>query len=374
MFAKRIERLKPSLVREILAAAQAPGVISFAGGLPAAETLYQPNLAQMQIPASIWQYGVSEGEATLRELVALRAQKLGLQCSADQVLILNGSQQGIDLVAKLWAEDGMSILCESPTYLAALQVFELFGAQFEASRDAMMAPQDVAHSAARFSYLIPTFQNPTGACYSTEQRVALAQAFDAKQMPVFEDDPYRDLAFDGAAPAPLVSHLKSVQWVYQGSFSKTLAPGLRLGYLIAHPDLIVSLTRLKQAADLHSNRLSQAIVAQVLQSGELDAHIETILPVYRAKRDHMHQLLTHYLADKATWEKPRGGLFFWLNLNQAQDTMALMRAGLEQGLAVMSGAPFCTTDHSGATLRLNFSHSNLTQIEAGVQRLAGLIK
>lgn len=374
MFAKRIDRLKPSLVREILAAAQAPGVISFAGGLPAAETLFQPELSQLNLPASIWQYGASEGEPALRELVAQRANRLGLACSSEQVLILNGSQQGIDLVAKLWVQETTQILCESPTYLAALQVFDLFGARFECSQSEGLSPADIAHSQADFAYLIPTFQNPTGRCYSIEQRQQLAQAFDQRAMPVFEDDPYRDLAFDDPAPAPLVAHLQAAPWVYQGSFSKTLAPGLRLGYLIAHPDLIVPLTRLKQAADLHSNRLSQAIVSQVLADGTLEQHIAGLLPIYREKRDLMHHALTEHLADKARWHKPAGGLFFWLELNQAQDTLALMRAGLTQGLAVMAGEPFYPQASSVAALRLNFSHSSLVQIEQGVARLARLVQ
>ncbi|QLI81762.1 PLP-dependent aminotransferase family protein [Chitinibacter fontanus] len=374
MFAKRIDRLKPSLVREILAAAQAPGVISFAGGLPAAETLFQPELSELKLPASIWQYGASEGESVLRDLVAQRANRLGLACRPDQVLILNGSQQGIDLVAKLWVEETTKILCESPTYLAALQVFDLFGASFESSQADWLSPTDIEASQADFAYLIPTFQNPTGRCYSTEQRQLLAQAFDLRRMPVFEDDPYRDLAFDGPAPAPLVSHLQSVPWVYQGSFSKTLAPGLRLGYLIAHPDLIVPLTRLKQAADLHSNRLSQAIVTHVLANGTLDKHIADLLPIYREKRDLMHQVLTEQLAEKAYWHKPAGGLFFWLELKRDCDTHYLMQKALALGLAIMPGDPFYPAKpQQTCTLRLNFSHSSLELIEEGVNRLARLI-
>ncbi|WP_348946198.1 PLP-dependent aminotransferase family protein [Chitinibacter sp. FCG-7] len=377
MFAQRIDRLKPSLVREILAAAQAPGVISFAGGLPAAETLFQPDFSHSRIPDSIWQYGPSEGEPALRELVAARARAMGLPCQASQVLILNGSQQGIDLVAKLWIDDGTPVLCESPTYLAALQAFELFGAHCQAAEqnEIGLKPEGIAASAAQFAYLIPTFQNPTGACYDAQRRQQLAAALDAQGMPVFEDDPYRDLAFDGAAPAPLVSHLQSAQWIYQGSFSKTLAPGLRLGYLIAHPDLIVPLTRLKQAADLHSNRLSQHIVTQVLHSGELDAHVARILPVYRQKRDAMDQMLRHYLGDKASWQQPAGGLFFWLTLNQHCDTLALMQRALAQGLAIMPGTPFYPAGSAQrCTLRLNFSHSTLAQIEDGVRRLASLLE
>ncbi|WP_047391179.1 PLP-dependent aminotransferase family protein [Chitinibacter sp. ZOR0017] len=376
MFAPRITRLRPSLVREILAAAQSPGMISFAGGLPATETLYAPDWTQLQLSPQLLQYGPSEGEPQLRALVAERARHMGLDCSAEQVLILNGSQQGIDLVAKLWVSEGTRILCESPTYLAALQVFELFGADMQPGTGdaAGLLPAAVTAEQAEFAYLIPTFQNPTGLCYPAERRAALAAAFDQAGLPVFEDDPYRDLAFDGTPPAPLVAGLRAARWVYQGSFSKTLAPGLRLGYLIAHPDLLTPLTRLKQAADLHSNRLSQGIVTQVLATGALQAHLEHVLPVYRAKRDAMQAALQRELADEAEWECPAGGLFFWLRLRRPIDALALMQQGLAQGLAVMPGQPFYAQTSAPAALRLNFSHSSLAQIEAGVATLARLIR
>ncbi|MCX7207484.1 MAG: PLP-dependent aminotransferase family protein, partial [Proteobacteria bacterium] len=173
--------------------------------------------------------------------------------------------------------------------------------------------------------------------------------------------------------APIVSHLEKALWVYQGSFSKTLAPGLRLGYLIVHPELVQPLTRLKQAADLHSNRLSQAIVAQVLIDGSLDEHVASVLPLYRQKRDAMHASLQRHVGDKARWDVPVGGLFFWLELTEAQDTMLLMEKALAAGLAIMPGAAFDPEPKTAATLRLNFSHSSLAQIEQGVRLLAGLL-
>jgi 2-aminoadipate transaminase len=376
MFAARIDRLTSSLVRDILAAASKPGVISFAGGLPASEALFRPSQEVLnQLPDDIWQYGQTEGEPVLREQVAIRARQLGIACSAEQVLIVNGSQQGIDLVSKLMVDEGSRVLTESPTYLAALQVFRLFGAEFVAAPqdEQGIIPEALAQLDARLAYLVPTFQNPTGRCYSTERRKALARAFDRHSMVVFEDDPYRDLSFDGTAPAPIVSHLEKALWVYQGSFSKTLAPGLRLGYLIVHPELVQPLTRLKQAADLHSNRLSQAIVAQVLIDGSLDQHVASVLPLYRQKRDAMHASLQRHVGDKARWDVPVGGLFFWLELTEAQDTMLLMEKALAAGLAIMPGAAFDPEPKTAATLRLNFSHSSLAQIEQGVRLLAGLL-
>ncbi len=376
MFAARINRLTSSLVRDILAAASKPGVISFAGGLPASEALFRPSQEVLnQLPDDIWQYGQTEGEPVLREQVAIRARQLGIACTAEQVLIVNGSQQGIDLVSKLMVDEGSRVLTESPTYLAALQVFRLFGAEFVGAPqdEEGILPEALAQLDARLAYLVPTFQNPTGHCYSTARRKALARAFDLHSMVVFEDDPYRDLSFDGPAPAPIVGHLEKALWVYQGSFSKTLAPGLRLGYLIAHPELIQALTRLKQAADLHSNRLSQAIVAQVLIDGSLDQHVASVLPRYRQKRDAMHASLQRHVGSKARWDVPVGGLFFWLELTEAQDTMLLMEKALAAGLAIMPGAAFDPVPKTAATLRLNFSHSSLAQIEQGVRVLASLL-
>lgn len=380
MFAKRTERLTSSLVRDILAIAKAPGMISFAGGLPAAEALFNPYnfvASHSQLPDEIWQYGCTEGEPLLRERIAIHLNRLGLPCSAEQVLVVNGSQQGIDLAAKLLIDEGESVLCEAPTYLAALQVFRLFGARIQSlvqDADGVLPASVQAASPARCAYLAPTFQNPSAHCYSAQRRAALAQCFDRRSEVVFEDDPYRDLAFSGPAPAPLVSHLRSAHWICQGSFSKILAPGLRLGYLVAHPDLMPMLVRLKQAADLHSNRLSQYLVSEILAADVLGAHMQKILPLYRARRDAMHAALSRHLADLACWQLPQGGLFFWLTLNQACDTMALLQRALAQGLALMPGEAFYPEAPPRPCLRLNFSHADPEQIEAGVQILSKVLR
>lgn len=380
MFAERINRLTSSLVRDILAVATKPGMISFAGGLPAEEGLFRPRDAGIDLnalPDELWQYGTSEGEPALREWVAKRAGGMGLACSADQVLILNGSQQGIDLVAKLMVDEGTPMLVESPAYLAALQVFKLFGATMHGiAQDCEGAlPAALADAPdARFVYLTPTFQNPTGRCASVARRAELAAICDQRELPVFEDDPYRDLSFDAPPPAPLVSHLKRARWIYQGSFSKTLSPGLRLGYLIAHPDLYPQLVRLKQAADLHTNRLSQFIVLQALQRDLIAPHVAHNLPLYRERRDAMQTALEQELGDLADWVKPSGGLFFWLHLRQKIDGMALLNQALPRGLAFMPGDAFFADDANYPALRLNFSHSSPDEIVRGVHILAELLK
>lgn len=379
MFASRINRLTSSLVRDILALATQPGMISFAGGLPAEEGLFRPQEAGIDLnalPDTLWQYGMSEGEPALREWVSKRAFGMGLACSPEQVLILNGSQQGIDLVAKLLVEEGGRMLVESPAYLAALQVFRLFGADMHGivqDDDGALPEALAAAPDARLAYFTPTFQNPTGRCTSAVRREALAAICDTRRLVVFEDDPYRDLSFDAPAPAPLVSHLKQTCWIYQGSFSKTLAPGLRLGYLIAHPDLYPALVKLKQAADLHTNRLSQYIVLRALQSGVVEEHVARNLPIYRERRDAMQSALLRYLAGKADWSIPCGGLFFWLKLRDKVDGMALLHAALARGLVFMPGDTFFAGEPEYSALRLNFSHSSPDDIYRGVAILADLL-
>lgn len=380
MFSERVERLSGSLIREILAAAQRPEVISFAGGLPAADCL--PALDFKGVPPALAQYGTSEGEPELREQITREAARIGLQCDPSQVLVLSGSQQALDLAAKLFIDPGTPVITEGPTYLAALQVFKLFGAdittvqQVDGQLPAATLAAALDSSKARLAYLIPTFQNPSGACYSVETRQALAEVIDAAGTVLIEDDPYRALSYDGDAPAPMVTHLKSASWIYCGSFSKTLAPGLRIGYLIASPDLMPYLLKLKQAVDLHSNRLGQWFISEWLKSGNYPAHLAGLQTKYKVGRDAMQTALEKHFADLADWQVPQGGLFFWLKLKTTRDTRELLKVALgEHNVAFMPGEPFYANQADGiGRLRLNFSHATPDRIEEGVARLAKLIR
>ena len=290
-FSERIDRLKSSLIREILAAAQRPEVMSFAGGLPAEPML--PSVDWTALPASMGQYGMSEGEPELRETIAAQARALGVACEASQVLIVSGSQQALDLASKLFIDPGTEVLVEAPTYLAALQSFQLFGADCLAVAQQADGPclDDLRARLERhrpaFAYLIPTFQNPSGVRYSEAKRDAVAALLDEFGVTLLEDEPYRELVFDEGSAQPIVSRLRKASWIYTGTVSKTLLPGLRVGYLIASPDLFPYLLRLKQCADLHTNRIGQWQALQWLGTQAYQDHLQALRDFYRSRRDAM---------------------------------------------------------------------------------------
>jgi DNA-binding transcriptional MocR family regulator len=364
---RRVDDLHASPVREILAVIDRPGMVSFAGGLPAPESF--PRLDLEGLPPGWLQYGPSEGEPELRAAIAQELRALGLRCEAEQVLVLSGSQQGIDLAAKLFIDPGTPLWVETPTYLAALQVFRFFGARL-VDELAAQGPQRPA-----LAYVIPTFQNPTGRCMDAAARGEFARACDAAGIAVFEDDPYRDLVYDPCERTPVCARLRRSSWIYQGSFSKTFAPALRLGFLAASADLIVPLTRLKQAADLHSSRVSQWLVLQHLRDPGRARRLEQVIAIYRERRDAFARLLQASLGAHAHWELPSGGLFFWLELERCLDTRSLLPAAIERGVAFMPGEPFYPdAGPARGRLRLNFSHAAPEQAARGLRILGELLR
>ncbi|MFZ2163534.1 MAG: PLP-dependent aminotransferase family protein [Sideroxyarcus sp.] len=372
-FSSRTLDLHASPIREILSVVDRPGMISFAGGLPALDSFPQFSLEAM--PQPVLQYGPSEGEWELRKRVADDLALRGLKCSAEQVLILSGSQQGIDLVAKLFIDPGTAVAVESPTYLAALQVFHFFGARFLAFDADALDAKTWQREKPAFAYAIPTFQNPSGRCLDARQRESLAAACDEALVPLFEDDPYRDLVYDPCERTPVCARLKRAPWIYQGSFSKSLAPGLRLGYLAASPELMPFLTRLKQAADLHSNRVSQWLVLQQLNDPACEQRLQGLALRYRERRDAFEAALRRHFGELANWQVPPGGLFYWLTLNRRIDTRQLLPKAIEAGVAFMPGEPFFpVTVESSGQLRLNFSHASEEQADIGLAKLAALVR
>ena len=378
-FSERVTRLKSSLIREILAAAQRPEVMSFAGGLPAECML--PKVEWADMPLTLGQYGMSEGEPELREALAAEARALGVPCEASQVLVVSGSQQTLDLAAKLYIDKGTEVLLEAPTYLAALQIFQLFGAdcltvplQAEGP-DLIALRQRLEQHKPAFAYLIPTFQNPSAVRYSEASRDAVAALLDEFGVTLIEDEPYRELTFDGGNAKPIVARLNKASWIYTGTVSKTLLPGLRVGYLIASPDLFPHLLRLKQSADLHTNRIGQWQALQWIGTEHYREHLAELREFYRQRRNAFEAALQEHFADLADWNSPQGGLFFWLTLKQKLDTRTLLDAALSQDVTFMPGEPFfADPDANHGYLRLNFSHIDPARLDEGLKRLAAVIR
>lgn len=379
--ARRAERMNPSFIREILKVTERPGIISFAGGLPSPQTFPVEAFAEACAKVlrddgrAALQYAASEGYGPLREAVAAQ---MPWPVDPAQVLITTGSQQGLDLVAKVLVDSGSRILVETPTYLGALQAFtpmepEVVGL---ASDDEGVLPAEIASKGrgARFIYLLPNFQNPTGRTMSEARRAAVSQACLQAGVPIVEDNPYGDLWFDQPPAAPLTARNPD-GCIYLGSFSKVLAPGLRLGFLIAPAAIAPKLLQAKQAADLHSPTFNQRLVAEVLKDGFLQRHVPTIRALYKEQRDAMLAALKREMAGlDVTWNSPDGGMFLWARLPQGISAMELLPQAVERGVAFVPGAAFYADDADPRTMRLSFVTATPAQIDTGIAALAAAIR
>lgn len=376
--ARRAERMNPSIIREILKVTERPGIISLAGGLPSPDGFPVEAMRAAtervlrEAPREALQYAASEGHAPLREWVARQMNALGLACDAEQVLITTGSQQGLDLVGKVLIDSGSPVAVEAPTYLGALQAFapyepELVGV---ACDDDGPVPERLGEArGARFLYLLPSFQNPSGRCMSAARRLALADAAREIGLPIVEDNPYGDLWFDAPPPAPVAARHPD-NAVYLGSFSKVLAPGLRLGYVVAPRALYPKLLQAKQAADLHSAGFNQRIVHEVIRDGFLQQHLPGVRARYRTQRDAMRDALERYMPPGSSWNVPAGGMFFWVTLPEGVDALALLGRAVERGVAFVPGAAFFADHPRQNTMRLSFVTVPPEQIERGIALLA----
>ena len=378
--AARAQKMNPSVIREILKVTEKPGIISFAGGLPSPKTF--PIAAFAEACAKVLredgqaalQYAASEGFAPLREMVAAM---LPWQVDPAQVLITTGSQQGLDLVAKILIDAGSRVLAETPTYLGALQAFTPMEPDIisVACDDEGADLADLAGKAAgaRFFYVLPNFQNPTGRTMSEARRAALSDQAARLGLPIVEDNPYGDLWFDTPPPLPLTARNPD-GCVYLGSFSKVLAPGLRLGFLVAPKSLYPKLLQAKQAADLHSPGFNQRMVAEVMKDGFLAHHVPTIRALYKSQRDAMLAALAREMPDDVRWNKPAGGMFLWARLPEGMRAVELLPRAVEKNVAFVPGAAFYADGADERSLRLSFVTASVQQINTGVAALAAAIR
>ena len=384
--ARRSARLNPSIIREILKVTEQPGVLSMAGGLPSADSFPVQAIREAcervlsQAPREALQYAASEGFAPLREWVAEHLRQQGMRLSAEQVLITTGSQQGLDLVGKVMVDAGAPVAVETPTYLGALQAFNPYEPIYtsltgDADGPLPEAIQALAHDApgTRFAYLLPNFQNPSGRVIPEARRLALLAAAQAARMPLVEDNPYGDLWFERAPPPPLAA-----RWpegvLYLGSFSKVLTPGFRLGYLVAPSELYPKLLQAKQAADLHTPGFNQRVVYEVIKNGFLDSHVPTIRARYKAQCTAMADALTQHLPPGCEWQRPQGGMFFWLRLPPGCDSMALLPLAVAAGIAFVPGMPFYAHAADVRALRLSFVTLSPEDIGTGVAILGRVLR
>ena len=390
-YAQRTKSAKSSIIRELLKLTQRPEVISFAGGLPAPEVFpvarFQEacqRVLNTQASAAL-QYGPTEGYRPLRELIVAHMARYGILASVDNVLITSGSQQALDLIAKLLINRGDRVLVESPTYLGALQAFDLMGAEYVTVPidDHGMQTCDMEQplrSGPKFMYILPNFQNPGGVTLSRSRRDQLVALSDKYGIPIIEDDPYGQLRYEGEHITPLVVldrinlardptyRLGNV--IYLSTFSKVLAPGLRVAWIVAPPDVIAKLVQIKQSADLHTSSFAQMVTYEVARDGFIDEHVKLIRATYKERRDAMLAALSDYFPPEVSWTHPHGGLFLWVTMPPGVDSSRLLESALRQDVAFVPGGPFFAEGDQGSHMRLNFSNAKPEMIREGIRRLS----
>jgi 2-aminoadipate transaminase len=391
-FAQRVQQMKSSAIRELLKVTEQPEMISFAGGLPAPEVfpVERVKIATNQILTEhgelALQYGATEGYRPLRELLARRFSQGKLQLSTENVLITTGSQQALDLLGKILIDPGDRIVVEAPTYMGALQAWSPYGAIYTSipmDEDGMQTEQlDAAFQQhPKFSYILPNFQNPSGVTLTLARRQVLVEQSRRYGVPIVEDDPYAELRFEGEQVPSLLA-LEGAQQegpyqgnvLYLGTFSKVLAPGLRIGWVIAPAEVISKLVQAKQGVDLHTAALTQMIAYELLNDGFLDEHVHVIRHVYRERRNAMLAAMEEYFPANVKWTHPAGGMFLWVTLPTECDTIAILKQALEHNVVFVPGASFYPDASGLNTMRLNYSHDAPERIHEGIRRLARVLR
>jgi len=393
-YAQRTQRMRSSRVRELLKLTEQPEIISFAGGLPAPEVFpvqefqeaCQSVLAEHGSKAL--QYSTTEGYRPLREMIARHTVRYGIEVGPDNILLTTGSQQALDLIGKAFINPGDHILVENPTYLGALQAWNGYQAEYVTiplDDDGMRTDEleGALRISPKFVYVLPNFHNPAGVTLSLERRHKLIEMADHYGIPIIEDDPYGQLRYVGEHLLPLVVLDNQFQGnngspysgnvIYISTFSKTLAPGIRLGWVIAPVEVIEKLVLAKQGADLHTSTFDQMVAYEVARGGFLDNHVRLIRNVYRERRDAMLSALEKYFPGDVSWTKPQGGLFLWVTLPEHLDADMILNDALKEKVAFVPGESFYADGSGQNTLRLNFSYVKPERIEEGIKRLGSVL-
>lgn len=383
-FAGRVSQMESSVIREILKVTERPGVISFAGGLPAPELFPIKEIKEAFCEVlggdgpSALQYSTTEGYTPLREYIASRMREKGIEAGPDNILITNGSQQALDLLAKLFVDAGDTVLVEKPSYLGAIQTFRSYQAGFapvptdDQGIDVAALEAAIKKHRPKIIYLTPTFKNPTGVTMSLERRRAVAGLLERYGVPLVEDDPYGELRYSGKPLSPVKSFDVAGRVIYLSTFSKTIAPGLRLGWITASRELIRKLVLAKQGTDLHTGTLVQRAVHRYLEKSDVAGHVRAIRREYGRRRDIMLEEMRQNFPPGISWTRPDGGMFLWVTMPGYFDTIKLLDRAIEEKVAYVPGAPFFTAAEGLNTMRLNFSNSTPDQIKSGIGRLARL--
>ncbi len=382
-FSERAEQLQSSAIREILKVTMRPEVISFAGGLPSPETFpvdrmraaFDKVLAENGKAAL--QYGPTDGYTPLRQFIADSLSTDDCKIVPEQIMMTSGSQQGLDLLAKVLVNEGSKILVETPSYLGALQAFSVYRPEFvsvEMDNDGVV-PASVAAKGegAKLFYALPNFQNPTGRTLSIERRQELVETCARMGIPLIEDNPYGDLCYSGE-PLPKLLNMNPDGVIYLGSFSKILTPGIRLGYMVAPISLIRKLEQAKQATDLHTSTLTQMAVYEVIKDGFLQEHIPSIRRFYSAQCDVMLEAMTKNFPEGVSWTRPLGGMFIWVTLPKHIHSKELLDEAIANNVAFVPGGPFYANEAETNTFRLSFVTVSPEKINEGIEKIGKLIK
>ncbi len=394
-YAHRTQKMGSSVIRELLKFTEQPDIISFAGGLPAPEVFpvkeFQDACNQVLTDhgALALQYSTTEGYLPLREMIARHNARFSVHVTAENIMITSGSQQALDFIGRLFINRGDYVVVESPTYLGALQAWNAYGAQYisvPSDENGMIMDklEEALRIGPKFIYILPNFQNPSGSTLSLERRKRLVLLADQYGVPIVEDDPYGQLRYDGdhiPSVATLDSRYRNDNdgeytgnVIYLSTFSKLLAPGLRLAWVIAPPQVVRKLVMTKQAADLHTSSFNQHVAYEVAKGGFLDEHVKVIRATYKQRRDVMIEMMEEMFPAGVTWSKPQGGMFLWGVLPENVDAAEILKVAVERKVAFVPGAAFHPNDGGKNTMRLNFSFSNLEHIREGIERLGVTLK